>query len=104
MLPEARVAILRTVLYLFVLVDIHLFVADPIPLSRHPELYRPLLLERVLHLPPPSPPLTVTLYVVILVSCAGRRGQPAASAGRLGGRRGLHLVDRDRDELRQGRP
>ena len=67
-LPEARVAILRTVLYLFVLVDIHLFVADPIPLSRHPELYRPLLLERMLHLPPPSVPLTVTLYLVILGS------------------------------------
>ena len=67
-LPEARVAILRTVLYLFVLVDIHLIVADPIPLSRHPELYRPLLLERVLHLPAPSPPVTVTLYVVIMVS------------------------------------
>jgi hypothetical protein len=67
-LPEARVAILRTVLYLFVIVDIHLIVADPIPLSRHPELYRPLLLERVLQLPAPSVPLTVSLYVVILVS------------------------------------
>jgi hypothetical protein len=67
-LPEARVAILRTVLYLFVIVDIHLIVADPIPLSRHPELYRPLLLERVLQLPSPSVPLTVSLYVVILVS------------------------------------
>ena len=64
-LPEARIAILRTVLYLFVLVDIHLIVRDPIPLSRHPELYRPLLLERFLHLPPPSVPLTVTLYLVI---------------------------------------
>ena len=67
-LPEARIAILRTILYLFVLVDIHLIVRDPIPLSRHPELYRPLLLERFLHLPPPSVPLTVTLYLVILVS------------------------------------
>jgi hypothetical protein len=67
-LPEARVAILRTVLYLFVILDIHLFVADPIPLSRHPELYRPLLLERVLHLPAPSVPLTVTLYAVITAS------------------------------------
>jgi hypothetical protein len=76
-LPEARVAILRTVLYLFVIVDIHLIVADPIPLSRHPELYRPLLLERVLHLPAPSPPVTVTLYVVIMVSAL------AAAANRL---------------------
>ena len=69
-LPEARVAILRTVLYAFVLLDIHLFVRDPIPLSRHPELYSPLLLARVLHLPPPSVPLTVTLYVILLVGCA----------------------------------
>ena len=43
-LPESRVAILRTVLYLFVIIDIHLFVRDPIPLSRHPELYQPLLM------------------------------------------------------------
>jgi hypothetical protein len=76
-LPEARVAILRTVLYLFVILDIHLFVDDPIPLSRHPELYRPLFLERALHLPPPSVPLTVTLYVVILV------GALVAAANRL---------------------
>ena len=66
---ESRVAILRTVLYAFVLLDIHLFVRDPIPLSRHPELYSPLLLARALHLPPPSVPLTVTLYVVLLIGC-----------------------------------
>ena len=66
--PEARLAILRTVLYLFVIVDINLIVRDPIPLSRHPELYRPLLLERVLHLPAPSVPLTTTLYVAVLVA------------------------------------
>jgi hypothetical protein len=69
LLPESRVAILRTVLYAFVLLDIHLFVRDPIPLSRHPELYSPLLLARVLHLPPPSVPLTVGLYLVLLVGC-----------------------------------
>jgi len=67
--PEARVAILRTAIYAFVLLDIHLFVGDPIALSRHPELYTPLALARVLHLPPPSVPLTVTLYVVLIVGC-----------------------------------
>jgi len=36
--PDARVSIFRSVIYLFVLLDIHLFVADPIPLSRQPEL------------------------------------------------------------------
>jgi hypothetical protein len=30
--PESRIAVLRTVLYLFVIIDIHLFVRDPIPL------------------------------------------------------------------------
>jgi hypothetical protein len=68
-LPESRVAVLRTVLYLFVIIDINLFVRDPIPLSRHPELYQPLMIERVLHLPPPSVPLTLTLYVILIVGC-----------------------------------
>jgi hypothetical protein len=67
--PESRVAILRTVLYLFVIIDIHVFVRDPIPLSRNPELYQPLLIERLFHLPPPSVPLSVTLYLILVVSC-----------------------------------
>ena len=67
--PESRVAILRTVLYLFVIIDIHLFVRDPIPLSRNPELYQPLLIERLFHLPPPSVPLTIALYLILVVFC-----------------------------------
>ena len=67
-LPDARIAVFRTVIYLFVIVDIHLIVADPIPLSRHPELYQPLLVERLLSLPAPTPAITTTLYVVLLLS------------------------------------
>jgi hypothetical protein len=67
--PESRVAILRTVLYLFVIIDIHLFVRDPIPLSRSPELYQPLLIERLFHLPPPGVPLTIMLYLILVVGC-----------------------------------
>jgi hypothetical protein len=77
MLPEARVAVLRTILYLFVLVDIHLIVADPIPLSRHPELYQPLLVERLFGLPPPSVAITTSLYVVLVL------GSLVAAANRL---------------------
>ena len=66
---ESRVAVLRTVIYLFVIIDIHLFVRDPIPLSRHPELYQPLMIERLFHLPPPSVPLTITLYLILVVGC-----------------------------------
>ncbi len=69
LVPESRVAVLRTVLYLFVIIDIHLFVRDPIPLSRHPELYQPLLIERLFRLPPPSLPLTITLYLILVVGC-----------------------------------
>ena len=67
LLPESRAAIFRTICYLFVIVDVHLIVRDPISLSRHPELYRPLLLERMFSLPPPSVPLTIALYLVVLV-------------------------------------
>src|SRR6185437_12252979 len=76
--PESRVAILRTVLYLFVIIDIHLFVRDPIPLSRNPELYRPLLMERLFHLPPPSVPLTIMLFVFLVAGCrlAAANGLP----------------------------
>ncbi len=68
-LPDARIAILRTVIYLFVLVDMHLFVRDPIPLSHQPELYSPLLLARLVHLPPPSVPLAYALYITLWASC-----------------------------------
>ena len=68
--PDARIAILRTILYGFVIVDMHLIVRDTIPLSQHPELYQPLLLARLLHLPPPSVPLAYTLYGVLLIACA----------------------------------
>jgi hypothetical protein len=77
LVPESRVAIFRTICYLFVIVDMHLIVRDPIPLSRHPELYRPLLLERMFSLPPPSVPLTIALYVVVLA------GSLVAAANRL---------------------
>jgi hypothetical protein len=77
LLLESRAAIFRTICYLFVIVDMHLIVRDPIPLSRHPELYRPLLLERMFSLPPPSLPLTIGLYLLVLI------GSVVAAANRL---------------------
>lgn len=67
--PEARVAILRSILSAFVLLDIHLMVSDPIPLSRDPQLYQPLLLAKALHLPEPSAPLAYGLYVILWIGC-----------------------------------
>ena len=86
------------------IIDIHVFVRDPIPLSRNPELYQPLLIERLFHLPPPSVPLTVTLYLILVVFCLRGGSQWLATACRWGGGCRLYLVDSDRHELRQGRP
>ena len=99
LLPESRAAIFRTICYLFVIVDVHLIVRDPISLSRHPELYRPLLLasdaERAAdHCPIPRRARRLL----------GGSGQSPAASRRLSGRRRLHLVDGDRHELWQGRP
>ncbi len=76
-LPDSRLACLRTVCYLFVIVDIHVFVRNPIALSHHPALYRPLLFAELLRLPPPSVPLAWTLYAVLVV------GSLIAAADRL---------------------
>jgi hypothetical protein len=65
----ARVAWLRTVLYLFVILDMHAFVRDTRLKGEHPGLYQPLLLARIFDLPKPSVANTTTLYVVLLVAC-----------------------------------
>ena len=62
------------------------------------------MLARILHLPPPSVPLTVTLYVILLIGCVIGAAGRLPRISRLDRRRGLHLVDGDRHELRQGRP
>jgi hypothetical protein len=65
----ARIAWLRTVLYLFVILDMHAFVRDTRLKGESPGLYQPLLLARVLELPRPSVANTTTLYVVLIVAC-----------------------------------
>ncbi|TCO35469.1 vitamin K-dependent gamma-carboxylase-like protein [Kribbella steppae] len=65
----ARVAWLRTVLYLFVILDMHAFVRDTRLKGEHSGLYQPLLLARIFELPEPSVANTTTLYVVLIVAC-----------------------------------
>src|SRR6266542_1445875 len=65
----ARVAWLRTILYLFVILDMHAFVRDTRLKGEHPGLYQPLLLARILDLPRPSVANTTTLYIVLIVAC-----------------------------------
>ena len=65
----ARIAWLRTILYLFVILDMHAFARDTRQKGQEPGLYQPLFLARLLDLPRPSVPLTNTLYVVLIVAC-----------------------------------
>jgi hypothetical protein len=67
--PMARIAWLRTVLYLFVILDMHAFVRDTRLKGESPGLYQPLFLARLFELPKPSVAITNTLYVVLLVTC-----------------------------------
>ena len=69
-LPRGRVAALRTVLYLFIFVDVLFttsWVADHglVP----GELYQPIFLGRLLSLPTPGP-LFVAVWEVVLLTCA----------------------------------
>ena len=65
----ARIAWLRTILYLFVILDMHAFVRDTRLKGEHPGLYQPLFLARLLDLPKPSVANTTTLYFVLIVAC-----------------------------------
>jgi hypothetical protein len=65
----ARIAWLRTVLYLFVILDMHAFVRDTRMKGESPGFYQPLFLARLLDLPKPSVANTTTLYFVLIVAC-----------------------------------
>jgi hypothetical protein len=76
--PLRRIAVLRTVLYLFVIVDILKIGNDSIAHGDVPtELYRPVLLRSWLDLPAPSPVYVRVLFVVLVVSAL------VAASGRL---------------------
>jgi hypothetical protein len=68
--PYARVALFRTIIYLFVIFDIRRLVNDVVPKGYVPaELYQPVLIPRVLHLPAPSPFIVHTLQAVLVGGC-----------------------------------
>ncbi|MBD0292361.1 MAG: hypothetical protein ICV70_02135 [Jiangellaceae bacterium] len=75
--PVARIAVFRTIVYLFLLYDIFVLVNDVVPHGHAAELYRPLFVGRVLPLPEPSPVLVQTLQVVLVVAAL------VAATGRL---------------------
>ena len=76
--PAARIAVLRAVIYPFVVLDMFLFVNDVVPKGyASPELYAPIAIPRFLHLPAPNPLLVHTLQVALIAGCA------IAATGRL---------------------
>ena len=65
----ARIAWLRTILYLFVILDMHAFVRDTRLKGESPGLYQPMFLARLFDLPKPTVAITTTLYYVLIVAC-----------------------------------
>lgn len=67
--PLARIAWLRVLVYVVVILDVFVFTAFPIGHGGVPaELYQPLPFRDLLHLPQPSPVYVQVLRVVIVVS------------------------------------
>ena len=67
-LPVGRVAALRVVIYLFVWFDVFVYSPDVPSLAHFDALYQPVGVERLLHLPAPSPTYAVAVKVALLVS------------------------------------
>jgi hypothetical protein len=81
-MPLARIAVLRAIVYAFVIIDVFKFVADVIPHSRVPDLYQPTFLARFLQIPPLSVEAAYILLAVIILSClAGIWGRYPRAAG-----------------------
>jgi hypothetical protein len=74
--PLGRIAVLRTVAYLFVPVDVLLTTPWVAPHAQVPgTLYQPLLIGRVLHLPTPGPWVEVLGWILVLAALAAATGR-----------------------------
>jgi hypothetical protein len=68
--PLARVAVLRTIVYTFVICDVLAVTKLVVSQSASPELYQPVRLLQLIHQPAPEPWFTKTLRIVIVVVAA----------------------------------
>jgi hypothetical protein len=82
-LPASRIAVLRAAIYSFVIFDLFLLVNDVVAKSKSPAgLYRPLAIERALHLPAPAAGWVQALRVLVVVGCLiGATGRLPRLAG-----------------------
>jgi len=68
--PQNRVALLRVVIYLFTICDTVWIVNDVYSLAAgSQELYHPMLMRRMFHLPTPNHTYALALHVVIIAAC-----------------------------------
>lgn len=69
LLPNSRIAVLRAAIYLFVVVDVMLFVNDVVPkASTSQEFYRPVAAARLIHLPAPHEHVVEGLRLFLIVA------------------------------------
>jgi hypothetical protein len=82
-LPASRIVVLRAAIYTFVIFDMLMLVNDVVAKSQSPAgLYRPLALERALHLPAPSAGWVQALRAVVILGCLiGATGRLPRLAG-----------------------
>jgi hypothetical protein len=81
--PKGRVAAFRTVIYLFVAADLVIFTPWVRAHANTPgELYRPLLIGRLLPLPTPTPPIVHTVFwAVLILALAAATGRAPRALG-----------------------
>ncbi|WGW13836.1 hypothetical protein LWF01_08860 [Saxibacter everestensis] len=78
LVPLERIAIFRTFIYLFLIANTFFILNDPPALANVPaDLYQPIILRQVLHLPAPNVPYVTVLHIVLVVSAL------IAASGRL---------------------
>lgn len=69
LLPNSRIAVLRTAIYLFVVVDVLVMVNDVVPKASAPtEFYRPVAAARLIDLPAPGEHWVVALRAFLVVA------------------------------------
>ncbi|GAB3978830.1 HTTM domain-containing protein [Actinoallomurus acanthiterrae] len=77
-MPTARIAVMRAIVYVFVPIDVLFLTSSAVVHAYLPaDLYRPVLMARMLHIPAPVPWAMETLRVVLIV------GSLIAATGRL---------------------
>ncbi len=85
-LPLARVAVLRTLIYLFLIFDMLYVATDVVPHGYVPELYQPTLAARILHLPTLGVAGgQILFWVVTLASVCAAAGLAQRTSGWIAG-------------------